>query len=121
MKRLRKIANIPKILYHATYNAYIDSIMSEGIIPGKHSNWECMINNNCVYLETNKDRAIDFCEVADNVTDDIYNSGISVLFIDTSKLDKSKFEKDLNMIDDEETTIAYNGIIPTSAIVRKEN
>jgi len=39
MKRLKKSnVEIPKILYHATYNAYIDSIMSEGIIPGKHSN-----------------------------------------------------------------------------------
>ena len=71
-------------------------------------------------METDKDRAIDFCEVADNVTDDIYDSGISVLFIDISKLDKNKFEKDNNIISDEETTIAYNGIIPTSAIIKIE-
>ena len=97
MKRLKKKANIQDVLYHATFNC----------------------NHNYVYLATDQDVAESYCESAEDVDDDVYDSGIIVLKIDTSKLDENKFIKDPNLVLDEEDleeTIAYNGIIQPSAI-----
>lgn len=67
------------VLYHATYKAYLDSIMRYGLgakIP--HKNWEDSRPGH-VYLTKDVECAIDMAESAELVPAQVYDSGIVVL------------------------------------------
>lgn len=101
-------------LYHATFQAYCLSIEEKGLIPGQQKTWE-----NCesgfVYLAEDMDGAVSFCEAAEDVSDEIYNSGICCYEVELSALDLTLLRDDPNILDPQEEgerCYAYAGEIP---------
>lgn len=121
-KRMMKKADfdpemLPDKMYHATFEAFMPSIQEKGLTINNPDNWDGDIVPGAVYLATNPDIAESYAEEA-NVDDDVYDSGIVILEIDTSKLDISKFGPDENVVLDEDEipeTFAYYDNIPASA------
>ena len=99
-----------KKLYHATFMVNKLSIMQEGLVIGKKRSWGGQVDENYVYLANDPDVAYDFCECADDVDEDIYDSGIVVFEIDTSKLDidKDSLFPDPNVDFDSDDIYAYD-------------
>jgi len=106
----------PENLYHATFDAYMDSIKEHGLNPTKSvKNWAD--SNDVIYLATDPDIAEDYAETSEEVSDEVYDTGIVVLKIPVSGLDISKLQSDTNVRnDDEPTSYEYHGIIPWSKI-----
>lgn len=111
---------LPQYLYHATYKPFLKSIKEKGLGNTRRKMWSDSKGKGVVYLALDKDVAYSYAETAewlDDVEDyDKYADNIIVLKIDTNKLDKSKFFKDENVLNDD-STIEYHGIIPFDAIV----
>jgi len=102
-------------LYHATYKPFLDSIMKNGIGgSGAQTQWEDS-NPGYVYLAKDPEVARSHAEANEEVPDE-YIDDIVVLSIDTSQLDQNNLEDDPNVMDDD-STLAYKGVIPTSAFV----
>ena len=101
------------MLYHATYKPFLDSIMKNGLGgSGAQTQWEDS-KPGYVYLAKDPEVAISHAEANEEVPDD-YIDNIVVLSIDVSQLDSDNLEDDPNVIDDD-STLAYKGIIPTNA------
>lgn len=86
---------IPRILYHATFNALVPNISNEGLIPlGKNfRNYEEIEWG--VYLSDDKDFAGSMAVSTENENiPEEWREQIVILVIDTSMLDKSKFDQD---------------------------
>ena len=128
--KIIKISNIedeikiPRYLFHATYKENLDSILKQGLIPGREvKNWES--SKNVVCMAQNPHVAYSYAETSEIIE---YNDDkeylldeIVVLKIDTSKLEKSKFFKDSNIKEDEELEMGeicyeYHGIVPPNSI-----
>lgn len=111
---------LPQYLYHATYKPFLKSIKEKGLGNTRRKMWSDSKGKGVVYLALNDDVAYSYAETAewlDDVEDyDKYANNIIVLKIDTNKLDKRKFFKDENVLDDD-STIEYRGIIPFDAVV----
>ena len=106
-------------LYHATYKPFLDSIMKNGLGgSGAQTQWEDS-KPGYVYLAKDPEVAISHAEANDEVPDD-YIDNIVVLSIDASQLDQDSLEDDTNVMDDD-STLAYKGIIPASAFTINEN
>lgn len=116
---------IPSIMYHATYKALLPSIRRDGLVRGSRKNWD--ISNNYIYLSTDEDNAYSYAETSEIVPEEWLDE-IVVLKIDTSKLNKNKFDIDHNInygyddevdVEDPYTWIEYQyeGDIPSSAII----
>lgn len=119
MKRLiAKKLKIPNKLYHATYNAYLNSIQEKGLqINNAMTNWSD--SESAIYLAIDPNIAESFAESAEFIEDDIYDSGIVILEVNTKQLDKNKFDIDPNIIyedDNEQYSFIYKGSIPNSAL-----
>lgn len=102
--------NIPQILYHATYSHLLRSIKQKGLIPRYFCNWEdCDYG---VYLASSEDEARSYAETTENeeIDDDMIDN-IIVLKIDTSTLDKNKFDYDPMVRNEDKTTFIYKDII----------
>lgn len=103
----------PAALYHATYKPFLDSIMKNGLGgSGAQTQWEDS-KPGYVYLAKDYEVAVSHAEANEEVPDE-YIDNIVVLVIDASKLDLEKLEDDPNVMDDD-STLAYNGIIPSTA------
>lgn len=89
-----------KKLYHATYVAYKESIISEGLKTGKASNWDGMESCGVIYLADDVDVAGSFAECADLVNEDVLESGICVFEVDVDAIDKSILQADPNIVFD---------------------
>ena len=114
-------SKIPDRLYHATYKKYLSNIRKNGLLAKGigFTSYDGQIPVNAVYLTVDNDIAESFAEEADNVPDDVYDSGIVVLAINTSYLDKSLFADDPNIKPDPEVpaySCIYKGNIPAEAI-----
>lgn len=113
-----------KYLYHATFGEYWKEIKKAGYIGNsKHKNWD-FSNKNVVCLAKDSDEAYSYCETAEDVPESVEDSGIVVLKIDASKLDKDKLDFDRNQVydsdyitDDMVSTYEYDGTIPLDAVV----
>lgn len=108
-----------KKLYHATYVAYKESIISEGLKTGKTSNWNGMDCCGVIYLADDVDVAGSFAECADLVDDDVLDSGVCVFEVNVKSLDRSLFNEDPNILfedDDEVNSFIYTEDIPPSAL-----
>lgn len=113
----------PSVLYHATYEPLVNSILHHGIVPGgkefKNFDW----SKDFVYLAAAKNNAISFIESSENenIPEEWFDQ-IVALAVDVSKLDKSKLTSDEHWnpdITDEEDgwqSYQYMGIIPPNAI-----
>tara|TARA_R110002153_G_scaffold36023_11_gene106896 strand:+ start:911 stop:1294 length:384 start_codon:yes stop_codon:yes gene_type:complete len=116
---------VPKKMYHATYNYYLESILAFGLMSKpENRNFEFSRDETvCLAFESgfaescteNSDTAEER-EEEQNYTD----VSIVVIEIDTTLLDKRKFMNDRNMRDNG-ISLEYNGIIPPTSmkIIRK--
>jgi len=129
MIKLSKLLNealhktVPEVLYHATFNALIPRIQSMGLLPEDDAilhNFEDIDPG--VYLAEDPNAASSYVEVSENpkIPEDWFNE-IVVIAIDTSTLDKNKFDVDPNVIpfegDDDFRPFIYRGIIPPSSFI----
>ena len=106
------------VLYHATYGAFVDSIMKNGLGgSGAQTQWEDSLPGH-VYLAKDPSVAESHAEANEEVPDE-YIDDIVVFAIDTSKLDMDKLGDDPNVMDDD-STLAYKGVIPASALMMAE-
>ena len=105
------------ILYHATFGCYLDNITTDGLIPNNTQNYSDS-KDNCVYLANDLHVAASYCEEAE-VDDEIYDSGIYIIYIDTNKLDYSKLVEDENVLDDD-STFEYHGVIKPNCFLKIE-
>ena len=98
-------------LYHATFKSRLESIKARGLGRMQLKNWS-FSESGCVYLCSDKGCAISYCEAAEEVPEDVYASGIVVLKIDMTKIDKNRLSLDHNQ---KEQTMyrnyKYKGII----------
>lgn len=72
-------------LYHATYVAYLPSILQNGLGAATHRNWTDSTGDVC--LTSEPDNAISYAEIAieeELVPEEIFNSGIALLEINVS-------------------------------------
>ena len=69
-----------------------------------------------VYLANDPDVAESYAEAAEEVSDEIYDSGIVVLKIPTKGLELNKLHDDRNVLEDDSDTYEYHGQIPWSRI-----
>ena len=106
------------VLYHATYEPFLDSIMANGLGgAGVQQQWEDSLPGH-VYLARDPEVAESHAEANDDVPDD-YIDNIVVLAIDATKLDRDKLVDDENVLDDD-STLAYKGVIPSTALSMTE-
>ena len=108
---------IPDVLYHATYKALLPMIKKGGLDTRKSAlAWEDS-KPGIVYLANDPGVAESYADAADEVDDEIYDSGIVVLKIPTKGLDINKLHDDRNVRSDEPSnTYEYHGQIPWSQI-----
>lgn len=106
------------ILYHATYAEYLPSILKQGLIPDLHRSYAGSDTAGLVFFSYDQDHAVAYAEAADEVSDDVYNSGIVVLEIDSAVLDGSLYVEDPNEMDADVAglNLAYAGCVPVDAI-----
>lgn len=99
------------ILYHATFKRRLPQIIKYGLDSKHAKNWkDC--EKGYVYFAQNYDIAYDFCEAAEDVQDDDYDSGIVVLAVDAKTLKKENFKPDGNIITPgHEGCLAYKGTV----------
>ena len=76
----------PVTLYHATFRAYLPSILSRGLGATQHKSWTESADG-VVCLADDEDLAESFAECADAVAPEVYASGIAVLEVDVRNLD----------------------------------
>lgn len=106
-------------LYHATYKPFLDSIMKNGLGgSGAQTQWEDS-KPGYVYLARDPEVARSHAEANEEVPDE-YIDNIVVLSIDVGQLDQDNLEDDTNVMDDD-STLAYKGVIPASAFVITED
>ncbi len=110
--------SIPKYLYHATYKPFLKSIKEKGLGNTRKKMWSDSVSG-VVYLATNEDVAYSYAEIAewlDDIEDyEKYVDNIVILKIDTDKLDKTRFKKDSNVIDGDDT-FEYHGVISFESV-----
>lgn len=105
-------------LYHATFCSYLPAIADLGLIPDAQKNWKDCASG-FVYLTNDMSGAISFCEAAEDVPSDIYDSGICCFEISSDALDPSLMSVDPNMMwgsDEEPWCFVYAGRIPYNAL-----
>ena len=106
------------VLYHATYEPFLKSIMANGLGgAGAQQQWEDS-KPGYVYLARDPEVAESHAEANEEVPDE-YIDNIVVLAVDTSKLDMDNLEDDPNVLDDD-STLAYKGVIPSNALMMAE-
>lgn len=104
-------------LYHATFRANLASIKKLGLGAKQPKNW-VFSEDNVVCLCSDPDVAFSFCESADDVSDSKYESGIVVLAIDASRLNRNCLSIDKNINDKDEAVkyLIYRGVIRPECI-----
>ena len=103
---------VPEFLYHATYEALIPSIKRTGLDSREGElSWEFSIPGT-VYLSNDPDVAESYAEAAEEVSDEVYDSGIVVLKVASKDLAIDKLFDDSNVKDDFSDTFEYRGVIP---------
>lgn len=108
--------NTMGVLFHATWGCLTDKINAQGLLPGHFQTWKGCVSG-CVYLADDTELAAAFCEAADDVSDEVYGSGIVVFSVDRSILDETRLVADPNIIDaTQKHCFAYFGEIPTAAL-----
>ena len=107
---------IPEFFYHATYKALLPSIKATGLDTREAAlAWEDS-KPGIVYLANDPGVAESYAEAADDVSDEIYDSGIVILKVASKDLNLSKLHDDSNVIEDDSDTYEYHGQIPWSKL-----
>lgn len=99
-------------LYHATYRSNLESIFENGLGAIQRKNWDISTVGGVCFAD-DMDLAISFCEAAENVDDDVFESGIVCLEIDSDALSEALLFLDPNFDDawDSSACYLYRGII----------
>ena len=105
-------------LYHATYGAYLDSILEKGLIPNYKTNWD--FSGRYIYLTSDPDIAQSFAETADKAPNE-YLKDIVIFEVDLKDLDQDKLRVDDNITQDENEedepySFQYSGTIRPSLL-----
>ena len=107
---------IPEFFYHATYKALLPSIKATGLDTREAAlAWEDS-KPGIVYLANDPGVAESYAEASENVSDEIYDSGIVILKVASKALDLSKLKDDDNVQEDDSDTYEYHGQIPWSKL-----
>ena len=107
---------MPSVFYHATFKAHLPSIKRAGLDTRKVDlAWEDS-KHGIVYLANDPNVAESYAEEAENVSDDVYDSGIVILKINARDLDQSKIMDDSNVRSGKSDTFEYHGTIPWKII-----
>lgn len=75
------------MFYHATFGEYVEIIMEEGLVPHSAGNdndnwgWGSEFDDE-IFLSDDIDVAASYCEAADCVADETYDSGIFIVEVD---------------------------------------
>lgn len=83
-------------LYHATFSAYLPSILQHGLGAVQNKNWEFNVDG-AVCLAEDPEIAVSFCECAEETPSEVYNSGICCLEIDADTMDQTLLSQDANL------------------------
>lgn len=102
------------VLFHATFKVRLPSIKQHGLGSKQFKNWD-ISRDGSVYFALDPDVAESYCEVAEDVENYVYHSGIVVLCVDIKDLDLDKLGEDENQIGDN-GTVAYKGVVPSHVI-----
>ena len=100
---------MPKILYHATYRAYLESILTNGLGGVEHKNWDDSTGDVC--LAPDASEAESYAECAPDcglVPEMVEASGIVILRIDVTGL---SLRVDPNIDQEDVDCLVYSGII----------
>ena len=109
------------IYYHCTFNAYLPSILREGLGDSPHRNWDFSTGDVCLHIYPST--AESFCESAEEVSDEVFDSGIVILEIDMTGLE-DLLDYDPNLTDNyhysgyDTNAFVYSDIIPPERIIR---
>lgn len=116
LKNERLTQELPDTFYHATYASLIPEIKKKGLDTRKVDlAWEDS-KAGIVYLANDIDVAGSYAESAENVDDEIYDSGIVILHIPSKGLDLKKIHDDSNVKGGLSDTYEYHGQIPWNKI-----
>jgi hypothetical protein len=116
--KAQKFETIPSILFHATFNANINSIKQQGLNPYYNGIVKCWEDcKNGIYLHSDPDVASDYTMESSNpnIPEEWFDD-IIALEINTSSLDISLFSHDPNLPEEHIDSFLYEGVIPFSAI-----
>lgn len=110
----------PSKLYHATYKPLLSSIQKEGL-GGKSSNpnWPDS-KPGVTYWSVDADVAASYAETAEEV-DESWLDQIIVFACKIENFDMKRLFLDRNVIDNDDVTFEYHGIIPFSSLEEVEN
>jgi hypothetical protein len=92
-------------LYHATYKARMPSIKEFGLGAKQFKNWIGISADGVVYFSLDPYVAESYCEVAEDVEDEVYDSGIVILCVDSLELDEC------SLWEESEYEVVYTGVI----------
>jgi hypothetical protein len=104
----------PTFMYHATYNAYLDSILADGLGGVEHKNWDDSTGDVC--LAPYPGEAESYAECAPDcgfVPEVVETSGIVILRIDVAGL---LLKVDPNIDQEDVDCLVYSGIIHPNRI-----
>lgn len=107
------------LLYHATFGSYIPSIREQGLLSHLDGNPNDSYGfadefSDEVFLSDDEYVAQDYAETADNVPDDVYDSGIYIVTVDVNE---NNLEQD-RWVDGEDThSYVHHGSINPEQIV----
>ena len=107
--------NAPSVLYHATYQAHLPSIMAYGLGARQLKNWDESVDGVVCLAET-AEQAESFAESSNETPSDVYDSGIVILQVDVSNL---ALLPDRNIIPPENGNITcweYSGTLAPSRL-----
>ena len=110
-------------LFHATYWANLESIMEYGLGAVQRKNWEISTDGGVCFAD-DIELAISFCECAEAVDEEVFESGIVCLEVDSGCLLEELLGVDPNWKDEEnpEACFLYRGVVaPENLRVLKED
>jgi len=114
-----EVEDVPQYLYHATYKPLLKKIKEIGLDTSSSKKaWNDSISGH-VYLALDPYVAESYAEESEMVPES-WLDNITILKVDTNKLDKSKLFIDQNVQDNEGDTLEYRGVIPWEALSLQE-
>jgi len=108
------------ILYQATFQAHVQSIIEHGLGAVQKKNW-CFSKDHATYFTTDIEVAISFCEEAQETPSDIYESGIVVFSISDEELKDWRIDENVQVPFGDEAYITYirtKDIIPYAKLTQ---
>ncbi len=115
IKELTESANVPSVLYHATYRPLLKSIKKHGLGGDRaQAKWEDS-KPGVVYLALDPNVAESYAESSDAVPDEWLDE-IVILKVSTAGLDLSRLMTDTNVLDNAGDTLEYHGVIPANLV-----